>query len=86
MGLVEEIKNLHSELQIDPVAFFEDLVRRKIDIVKPWSRDGVSSQVAIGPRRWLREGTRVIPQVWRSQLLSCGQVVPVNSGCAVIHS
>ena len=47
MGLVEEIKNLRPELHIDPVACFEDLVRREIDIHKVGTRDGVSSQVAI---------------------------------------
>src|SRR5215470_3692013 len=72
MGLVEEIKNLHPELHIDPVGFFEDLVRRKIDIVISGSRERVSSQVAIGPRRRPRKGTRIIVQVRSSQLLSRG--------------
>src|SRR6266550_4288744 len=72
MGLVQEIKNLHPELQIDPVAFLEDLVRRKIDIVKSRPREGVSSQVAIGPGRRPRKGTRIIVQVRSSQLLSRG--------------
>ena len=72
MGLVEEIKNLHPELHIDPVAFFEDLVRRKVDIVKPGPPEGVSSQVAIGPGRRPRKGTRIIVQVRSSQLLSRG--------------
>src|SRR5437762_3041628 len=72
MGLVEDIKNLTPELHIEPVVWFEDLLPRKIDIVKPRSRDGVSSQVAIGPWRRPRKGTRVIPQVRSSQLLSRG--------------
>src|ERR1700704_2849446 len=72
MGLVEEIENLHPELQIDPVAFFEDLVRRKIDIVKSGPREGVSSQVAIGPGRRPRKGTRIIVQLRSSQLLPRG--------------
>ena len=52
MGLVEEIKNLRPELHIDPVVWFEDLVRREIDIHKIGARDGVSSQVPI--RSWRR--------------------------------
>ena len=51
MGLVEEIKHLRPELHIDPLGWFEELVRGKIHIVKPRPRDGVSSQVAIGPCR-----------------------------------
>src|SRR5258705_6738461 len=72
MGLVEDIKNLHAELQIDPVAFLEDLVRRKIDIVKSGPREGVSSQVAIGPGCRPRKSTRIIVEVRSSQLLSRG--------------
>ena len=49
MGLVEEIKNLRPELQIDPLGWFENLLRRKIDIGKPRPNNGVSSQVAEGP-------------------------------------
>ena len=49
MGLVEEIKNLRPELQIDPLSWFEELLRRKIDIGKPRPNNGVSSQVAEGP-------------------------------------
>ena len=51
MGLVEEIKHLPAELHIDPVACLEDLLPGKIDIEKPGPREGVSSQVAIGPWR-----------------------------------
>src|SRR6266568_4137324 len=59
MGQVEEIKNLGPELHIDPVAWFEDLLRGKIEIEKPGPREGVSSQVAIGPGRRPRKGTGV---------------------------
>ena len=62
MGLVQEIKNLRPELHIDPVAWFEDLLRGKIEIKKPGPREGVSSQVAIGAGRRPREGTGVIVQ------------------------
>ena len=62
MGQVEEIKNLGPELHIDPVAWFEDLLRGKIEIKKPGPREGVSSQVAIGAGRRPREGTGVIVQ------------------------
>ena len=62
MGLVEEIKNLGPELHIDPVAWFEDLLSGKIEIEKPGPREGVSSQVAIGPGQRLRKGTGVIVQ------------------------
>src|SRR5262245_5100739 len=70
MGLVEEIKNLPSELHRQPLAWFEDLLARKIDIEKPGPRDGISSQVAIGPWRRPRKSTRIKPKVWSSQLLS----------------
>jgi hypothetical protein len=33
MGLVQEIKDLRPQLDIDPLAWFEDLVRGKIEIV-----------------------------------------------------
>ena len=62
MGLVEEIKNLGPELYIDPIAWFEDLVRGKIEIEKPGPGERVSSQVAIGPGRRPRKGTGVIVQ------------------------
>ncbi len=62
MGLVEDIENLRPQLHIDPVVWFEYLVRGKIDIVKPRPREGVSSQVAIGSWRRPRKGTGVIPQ------------------------
>src|SRR2546427_9652042 len=62
MGLVEEIKNLGPELYIDPVAWFEDLVRGKIEIKKPGPRERVSSQVAIRPGQRPRKGTGVIVQ------------------------
>ena len=81
MGLVEQIKNLRPELQIHPLGYFEDLLRRKIDIVKRWSRDGVSSQVAKSPWRRLGKGARIIPQVRSSQLLPAAIVVPA----AVVH-
>ena len=51
MRLVEEVKNLRPELHINPVVWFEELVRRKIDIVKFGARHGISSQVAIGSWR-----------------------------------
>ena len=51
MGLVEEIKNLRPELHINPFAWFENLVRGEIDIHKIGTRDGVSSQVAVGSWR-----------------------------------
>src|SRR5262245_65645544 len=70
MGLVEEIKNLHPQLHIDPVAFFEDLVRRKIDIVISGPCERVSSQVPVGPGGRPRKSTRIIVQVRSSQLLS----------------
>src|SRR5438045_2771065 len=72
MGLVEDIKNLPPELHIDPVVWFEDLLTRKIDIVKPGPRDGVSSQVAIGAWRRPGKGARIVPKVRSSQLLSRG--------------
>ena len=72
MGLVEEIKNLRPELHVDPVAWFEDPVPGKIEIEKTGPRDGVSSQVTVGPSSRPRKGTRVIPQLWSSQLLSRG--------------
>src|SRR5213593_2157293 len=86
MGLVEEIKNLRPELQTDPVAWFEDLVRGKIEIEKTGPRDGVSSQVAIGPSRRRRKGTRVIPQLWGSQLLSGGytRATCCHSRCGIV--
>ena len=49
MGLVEEIKNLRPELQADPLGWFEDFLRRKIDVGKPRPDNGVSSQVAEAP-------------------------------------
>src|SRR5262245_6986490 len=71
VGLVQEIKNLSPELHTEPVAWFEDLLTRKIDIVKPWPRNRVSSQVAISPGRRPRKGARIEPQIGSSQLLSC---------------
>ena len=62
MGLVEEIKNLRPELQIDPLGWFENLLRRKIDIGKPRPDNGVSSQVTVGPGRGLNKGARIVPQ------------------------
>src|SRR2546425_888004 len=62
MGLVQEIKNLGPELHMDPVAWFEDLLRGKIEIEKPGPRERVSSQVAIGPGQRPRKGTGVIVQ------------------------
>src|SRR2546426_11939947 len=49
IGVVEDIKNLCPELHTHRFAWFEDLLQRKIDISKPGPREGVSSQVAIGP-------------------------------------
>ena len=68
MGLVEEIKNLRPELNIDPLACFEVLIRGKIDIHKIGPCEGVSSQVAIRPGVWPRKGTGVIPEIRGSQL------------------
>src|SRR5712692_5103824 len=62
MGLAEQIKNLRPELHSDTLGWFEVLVRGKIGIEKPGPRDGVSSQVAIGPCRRPRKGARIIPQ------------------------
>src|SRR6266852_7189565 len=62
MGLAEEIKNLRPELHVDPLGWFEVFVRGEIDIEKPGARDGVSSQVAIGPCRRPRKGAGIIPQ------------------------
>ena len=52
MGLVEEIKNLGSELEIDPLGWLENLLRGKIGIEEPRPNDRVSSQVAESPWRW----------------------------------
>src|SRR6516165_8579346 len=67
MGLVEEIENLGPELHIDPLAWFESLVRGKIDIHKVGPREGVSSQVAPGPSWRPRKGAGIVPQVRRTQ-------------------
>src|SRR5579862_2038612 len=69
MSLVQEIKNLRPQLHIDPVAWFEELVRGKIEIVECGPRDRISSQVAIGSCRRPGKGARVKPQVCSSQLL-----------------
>jgi hypothetical protein len=49
MSLVEEIKNLPPPLQIDPLGWFENLLRGKIGIEQPRPNNGVSSQVAEAP-------------------------------------
>ena len=51
MGLVQEIKNLRPQLHTNPVVWFEELVRGKIEVVQPGPRDRISSQVAIGSCR-----------------------------------
>ena len=48
MRLVEEVEYLSPELHIDPLGWFESLVRGKIGIEKPRPCHGVSSQVAVG--------------------------------------
>src|SRR5215471_16754804 len=70
MGLVQKIKNLRAQLHTDPVAWFEHLVRGKIEVVEPGPRERISSQVAIGSGRRPGKGTGVKPQVRSSQLLS----------------
>jgi hypothetical protein len=47
--MVEDVENLCPELHVYPLAWFEELGQRSIDVVKPGPREGVSSQVAIGP-------------------------------------
>src|SRR5436189_5031061 len=86
MGLVEKIKDLGPELQVDPLCRFEDLVCRKIDIVEPGPGDGVSCQVPIGSCRRPRKGAGVIPEIWSSQLLSCGyaRAACSNSVCGIV--
>ena len=51
MGLVEEIENLRPELHVDLLRCFEILIGGKIEIVKTWPREGVSSQVPVGSWR-----------------------------------
>jgi hypothetical protein len=43
--MVQEVEKLCPELHDEPLAWFEGLGNRCIDIVKPGSRDGVSSQL-----------------------------------------
>ena len=61
MGLVEEIENLRPELHIDPLGGLEGLRQRSIGIEKPWPRESISPQVAIGPWRRPRKGARIEP-------------------------
>src|SRR5215472_10671170 len=67
MGLVEEVENLSPGLHVDPLGWFEDLVRGKVDIHKVGARNRVSSQVAIGSRRRPRKGAGIVPQIRSSQ-------------------
>src|ERR1051326_1317628 len=53
MGLIQEIKDLRSQLHIESVAWFEELVRGEVEIVESGPRDRISCQVAIGSSRWL---------------------------------
>src|SRR5712692_1608119 len=69
MGLIQEIKDFRPQLHIDPLAWFEELIRGKIEIVEPGPRERISSEVPIGSRRRPGKGTRVKPQVRSSQLL-----------------
>src|SRR5258708_1077969 len=63
--MVENVENLRPELHIDPLAWLEELGQRSIEIVKPGPREGVSSQVAIGPFVRQRKGARIKPQARR---------------------
>src|SRR2546429_9138509 len=72
VGLIEQVKNLRAELHVDLLACLENLVGRKIDIVKTRARDGVSSQVPIGSCCRSRKRARVIPQLRSSQRCSGG--------------
>ena len=67
MGLVEEVENLSPGLHVDPLGWFEDLVRGKVYIHKVGPRNGVSSQVAIRSRRRPRKGAGIVPQIRSSQ-------------------
>src|SRR5215467_13565516 len=85
MGLVEEVENLSPRLHVDPLGWFEDLVRGKVDIHKVGPGNRVSSQVAIGPRRRPRKGARIVPQVGSSQrcALSYSAATRRNSMCGI---
>lgn len=61
MRRVQEIKNLPPQLQIDPLGWFEDFLRGKINIGKPRPNNGVSSQVAKGPCHRPRKSTGIVP-------------------------
>lgn len=65
--MIEEIKNLCPCFDIHPFDWFEDLFERSIDFLKPGAGHGVSSQVAIGPWRRSRKGTRIVPQARSSE-------------------